>query len=187
MRNIMVKIVKMRKPFEEDFKELVEEARDYHQETRCIVTIEGFHPITGEHQKTVIDSIGEDDVLEVNPFTNHVVRRYLRLKGRLGEVALRMLSEELSRDMRLDEVKKFMLRVRAIRLAALRRSKAARMVREAELLPELTNLGKFFHAPMAVTPLPEEEMKVTSHLVKLGSSIVKRRAEKNLTLTMVYL
>ncbi|EEC78622.1 hypothetical protein OsI_18671 [Oryza sativa Indica Group] len=101
----MVKTVKSIKPFEEDCEQLL---KDAHQRTGCIVNVLAIHPITGERHEVIVDSTNDGDVstLAEDHFTVCVVRRYLRLKGRLGEVTLRMLSEELVGAMRLADVKK---------------------------------------------------------------------------------
>lgn len=104
----MVKIVKSIKPFKEDYEQLLKDARDVHQRHGCIVNVLAVHPITGERHEVTVDSTSDGDVSAPNEdhFTARVVRRYLRLKGRLGEVTLRMLSEELVGAMRLADVKK---------------------------------------------------------------------------------
>ncbi|BAS92539.1 Os05g0178800 [Oryza sativa Japonica Group] len=170
----MVKTVKTIKPFEEDCEQLLKDARDAHQRTGCIVNVLAIHPITGERHKVIVDSTNNGDVstLAEDHFTVRVVRRYLRLKGRLGEVTLCMLSEELVGAMRLADVKKLMFRIRAVRLAVLRRSKAARMSTAPELLPKLAHLGSFFRAPAALATTREHGVKFASHLVTLGSSIM---------------
>uniref|UniRef100_A0A0E0LQM1 Uncharacterized protein n=1 Tax=Oryza punctata TaxID=4537 RepID=A0A0E0LQM1_ORYPU len=177
----MVKIVKSSKPFEEEYEQLHKDARDVHQRTGCIVNVLAIHPITGERHEVIIDDVSAPTE---DHFTARVVRRYLRLKGRLGEVTLQMLSEELGGAMRLADVKKLMFRIRAVRLAVLRRSKAARMATAAELLPELARLGSSLHTPAAVAAPREQGVKFASHLVALGSSIINRREEKSVTLTM---
>lgn len=73
---------------------------------------------------------------------------------------------------------------RTVRLAVLRRSKAARMSTAPELLPELAHLGSFFRAPAALATTREHGVKFASHLVALGSSIMNQREEKTTTLTM---
>uniref|UniRef100_A0A0E0PI91 Uncharacterized protein n=1 Tax=Oryza rufipogon TaxID=4529 RepID=A0A0E0PI91_ORYRU len=173
-KDVMMKTVKTIKPFEEDCEQLLKDARDAHQRTGCIVNVLAIHPITGERHEVIVDSTNDGDVstLAEDHFTVRVVRRYLRLKGRLGEVTLCMLSEELVGAMRLADVKKLMFRIRAVRLAVLRRSKAARMSTAPELLPELAHLGSFFRAPAALATTREHGVKFASHLVALGSSIM---------------
>uniref|UniRef100_J3MPU8 Uncharacterized protein n=1 Tax=Oryza brachyantha TaxID=4533 RepID=J3MPU8_ORYBR len=162
----MVKIVKSNKPFEEDYEQLLGDARDIHRRTGCTVTVLAVHPITGEPHEVVVDGTDDrnNDVPAPDHFTAPNVRRYLRLKGRLGDTTLRVLSSELGGSMTLPEVEKLMFRVRAVRLAMLRRSKAA---------PAGGGRGP-----------PEQGLKLASHLVALGSSIVNRREEKTITLTM---
>uniref|UniRef100_A0A0E0DMS1 Uncharacterized protein n=1 Tax=Oryza meridionalis TaxID=40149 RepID=A0A0E0DMS1_9ORYZ len=185
-KDVMVNTVKSIKPFEEDYEQLLKDARDAHQRTSCIINVLAIHPITGERHEVIVDSTNDGDVstLAEDHFTARVVRRYLRLKGRLGEVTLRMLSKELGGAMRLAGVKKLMFRIRAVRLAVLRRSKAVRMATAAELLPVLAHLGSFFRAPAALATPREHGVKFASHLVALGSSIMNRREEKTATLTM---
>uniref|UniRef100_A0A0D3GVR6 Uncharacterized protein n=1 Tax=Oryza barthii TaxID=65489 RepID=A0A0D3GVR6_9ORYZ len=182
----MVKIVKSIKPFEEDYEQLLKDARDVHQRHGCIVNVLAIHPITGERYEVTVDSTSDDDVSAPNEdhFTARVVRRYLRLKGQLGEVTLQMLSEEFGGAMRLADVKKLMFRVRAVRLAVLRRSKAVRMATSAELLPELARVGSLFRAPVAMVAPLDQGIKFASHLIALGSSIMNRREEKSVTLNM---
>uniref|UniRef100_A0A0E0KZ60 Uncharacterized protein n=1 Tax=Oryza punctata TaxID=4537 RepID=A0A0E0KZ60_ORYPU len=81
-KDVMVNTVKSTKQFEEDYEQLLKDARDVHQRTGCMVNMLAVHPITGERHEVIVDSTSDGDVsaLAADHFTACVVRRYLRLK-----------------------------------------------------------------------------------------------------------
>uniref|UniRef100_A0A0E0LQL9 Uncharacterized protein n=1 Tax=Oryza punctata TaxID=4537 RepID=A0A0E0LQL9_ORYPU len=77
----MVKIVKSSKPFEEEYEQMLKDARDVYQRTGCMANVLAIHPITGEFHEVIVDSTSDDYVSMPadNHFTAHIVRRYLWL------------------------------------------------------------------------------------------------------------
>uniref|UniRef100_A0A0E0KZ59 Uncharacterized protein n=1 Tax=Oryza punctata TaxID=4537 RepID=A0A0E0KZ59_ORYPU len=58
----MAKIMKVSKPFKEEYEQLLEEAQDDRRQSGCIVNVLAVHVITPECHEVIVDSTGDDDV-----------------------------------------------------------------------------------------------------------------------------